>query len=134
MAARKTPSKGAKPDKIWSDALRRAVFRKSDTDKGKKRIEVMADKCARMAESGDMAAIREIGDRLDGKSPQYSEIAGAGGAPLTLVVETGVPARAMVDITPGSTDSIPIVTHGVTRDDDGNGKNNGVNGLDNEST
>ena len=105
MAARKTPSKGAKPDKIWSDALRRAVMRESDTDKGKKRIEVMADKCARMAEKGDMAAIKEIGDRLDGKSPQYSEIAGAGGAPLTLIVETGVPLRAVerVDTKPNGT-------------------------------
>ncbi len=107
MAARKTPSKGAKPDKIWSDALRRAVFRKSDTDKGKKRIEVMADKCARMAETGDMAAIREIGDRLDGKSPQYSEIAGAGGASLTLVVETGVPVRAAQEIEPPIIDMKP---------------------------
>ena len=134
MATRKNPGGGKGQDKIWSDALRRAVMRESDSDKAKKRIEVMADKCARMAETGDMAAIREIGDRLDGKSPQYSEISGAGGQPLTLVVETGVPARAMVDITPGSTDSIPIVTHSVTRDDDGDGKNNAVNGLDNEST
>ncbi len=107
MAARKTPSKGAKPDKIWSDALRRAVMRESDTDKGRKRIEVMADKCARMAENGDMAAMKEIGDRLDGKSPQYSEIAGKGGAPLQLIVETGVPPRAvdrpMVDAKPNGT-------------------------------
>ena len=70
-------------------------MRESDTDKGKKRIEVMADKCARMAESGDMAAIREIGDRLDGKPAQYSEIAGAGGEQLQLTVETGVPLRAV---------------------------------------
>jgi len=104
MAARNTPSKGAKPDKIWSDALRRAVFRKSDTVEGKKRIEVMADKCARMAETGDMAAIKEIGDRLDGKSPQYSEIAGAGGASLTLVVETGVPLREAQQIEPPTID------------------------------
>ncbi len=107
MAARKTPSKGAKPDKIWSDAIRRAVMRRSDSDKAKKRIEVMADKCARMAETGDMAAMKEIGDRLDGKSPQYSEIAGKGGAPLTLIVETGVPLRAveppMVDTGPNGT-------------------------------
>ena len=112
MAARKTPSKGAKPDKIWSDALRRAVMRRSDSDKAKKRIEVMADKCARMAETGDMAAIREIGDRLDGKSPQYSEIAGAGGTSLTLVVETGVPTRALdespiIDIKANGAEMLP---------------------------
>ncbi len=100
MAARKNPGGGKGQDKIWSDAIRLAVMRESDTDKGKKRIAVIADKCARMAETGDMAAIREIGDRLDGKSPQYSEIAGAGGASLTLVVETGVPVRAVQEIEP----------------------------------
>ncbi len=114
MAARKNPGGGKGQDKIWSDALRRAVMRESDTDKGKKRIEVMADKCARMAENGDMAAIKEIGDRLDGKSPQYSEIAGKGGAPLQLIVETGVPLRAVhqieppiIDIEPNGTEMLP---------------------------
>jgi len=97
MAARKNPGGGKGQDKQWSDALRRAVMRESDSDKGKKRIEVMADRCARMAETGDMAAIREIGDRLDGKSAQYSEIAGAGGASLQIVVETGVPARQQIE-------------------------------------
>ncbi len=102
MAARKNPGGGKGQDKIWSDALRRAVMRESDTDKGRKRIEVMADKCARMAENGDMAAIKEIGDRLDGKSPQYSEIAAKGGAPLQLIVETGVPLRAVAHRTRGA--------------------------------
>ncbi len=123
MAARKNPGGGKGQDKIWSDALRRAVMRESDTDKGKKRIEVMADKCARMAEGGDMAAIKEIGDRLDGKSPQYSEIAGKGGAPLTLVVETGVPLRAvqppMVDITPNAKrNDVVSKPNGITALDD----------------
>ncbi len=107
MAARKNPGGGKGQDKIWSDALRRAVMRESDSDKAKKRIEVMADKCARMAENGDMAAMKEIGDRLDGKSPQYSEIAGRDGTPLQLIVETGVPLRAverpMVDTKPNGT-------------------------------
>ena len=119
MAARKNPGGGKGQDKIWSDALRRAVMRESDTDKGKKRIEVMADKCARMAENGDMAAMKEIGDRLDGKSPQYSEISGRDGAPLQLIVETGVPLRAVdrptVDTKPNGTakngafDAIPAL-------------------------
>ena len=41
MAARKNPGGGKGQDKIWSDALRRAGLRESDTDKGRKRIEVM---------------------------------------------------------------------------------------------
>jgi hypothetical protein len=71
MAARKTPGGGKGQDKIWSDALRRAVMRISSTDpKKRKRIEVMADKCAQMAEAGDMQAMKEIGDRLEGKPAQ----------------------------------------------------------------
>ena len=107
MAARKNPGGGKGQDKIWSDALRRAVFRISDTDKSKKRIEVMADECARKAEGGDMAAMKEIGDRLEGKPAQYSEIGGKDGQPLTLVIETGVPARLppppIIDMRPNAT-------------------------------
>ncbi len=128
MAARKNPGGGKGQDKIWSDALRRAVMRESDigeddNGKAKKRIEVMADKCARMAETGDMAAIREIGDRLDGKSPQYSEIAGKDGQPLTLIIETGVPQRQQIepptiDIEPHGVETLPAPanTNGLADD------------------
>lgn len=56
------------------------------------------------------SALRELLDRGYGKPPQYSEIGSKGGAPLTLVIETGVPARAIeppVDITPDSTEIAP---------------------------
>ena len=42
----------------------------SADDKGIKRLRRIAEKCAWAAEQGDMQAIREIGDRLDGKAPQ----------------------------------------------------------------
>ncbi len=86
MAARKNPGGGKGQDKIWTDALRRAVMRASDSVKGKKRIEVSADKCSKMAEEGDMAAIREIGDRLDGKSAQAIELGGKGGKDLAFTI------------------------------------------------
>ena len=87
--------------------MRRAVNRESVLVKGSKRIEVMADKCSLLGEAGEPWAIKEIGDRLDGKPAQYSEISGKDGAPLMLVVETGVPTRAIeppVDITPERND------------------------------
>ncbi len=46
------------------------------------------------------AAWRELLDRGCGRPAQYTEVGGPGGAPLTLVVETGVPTRTMIDITP----------------------------------
>ncbi len=62
------------------------AVRASGTVKGKKRIEVIADKCSKMAEEGDMAAIREIGDRLDGKSAQEIELGGRDGKDLSFTI------------------------------------------------
>lgn len=69
----KSGNPGGRPkDKPWADALRQAVYRE-DAD-GKRRLLKIADQCAAAAESGDMAAIREIGDRLDGKPAQESTV------------------------------------------------------------
>ena len=56
-----------------------------------------------------LSACRELLDRGSGKPPQYSEIGSKGGAPLTLVIETGVPAREppIVNITPDTADIEP---------------------------
>lgn len=60
---------GGRPkDKPWADALRLVVNRE-DAD-GKRALMRIAEKCVASAESGDLQAIREIGDRLDGKVPQ----------------------------------------------------------------
>ena len=59
-------------DKPWSDALRLVVFR--DDEDGKRRLLKIAESCAMAAEAGDMAAIKEIGDRLDGKPAQESMV------------------------------------------------------------
>ena len=65
-----------KSDKIWRDALMIAAHRtQAETD------EVLADakapmlaraaaQCAWLAVSGDVAALKELGDRLDGKPKQ----------------------------------------------------------------
>lgn len=55
-------------DKPWAEALRLVVFR--DDLEGKRRLERIAERCAAAAEGGDMQAIKEIGDRLDGKPAQ----------------------------------------------------------------
>jgi len=55
-------------------------------------------------ETTRLAAWRELLDRGYGRPAQFSEIGTKGGAPLTLVIETGVPAREppTIDITPDS--------------------------------
>lgn len=69
MAARITPSTGVKSDKLWRDAIHRAVKRVEKGDKDK-RLEKLADKLVAVALEGDVSALKEIGDRLDGKPTQ----------------------------------------------------------------
>ncbi len=60
---------GRGTEKIWRDALLKAVKDKQDTGNGRK-LEAIAKALIDAAIDGDVAAIREIGDRLDGKAPQ----------------------------------------------------------------
>ena len=69
MAARKQPSKGGKPDKIWRDAIMRAVKRVQKGDKTQA-LERLADKLVQEGINGNVVALKEIGDRLDGRPPQ----------------------------------------------------------------
>lgn len=74
MAARKQPSRGGKPDKLWRDALMRAVKRAADGTKTK-RLEKLADKLVDEALAGNVVALKEIGDRLDGRPTQDLNVA-----------------------------------------------------------
>lgn len=74
-----TGNKNAVKNKPWEEALRRALL----ADNGQK-LRTIAERVIAKAEEGDMAAIREIGDRLDGKPTQA--ISGPDGEPL-------IPAR-----------------------------------------
>lgn len=75
MAARKTPSAGGKPDKFMRDALIVALHREAQNSEGRptKRLYLVADKLVEKATEGDVAAIREIFDRVDGKAIQPIE-------------------------------------------------------------
>jgi hypothetical protein len=89
LAARNTPSKGGKPDKIMRDALSLELARedKDPVDGLKaKRVRLIAKALIRKGMEGDVAAIREINDRMDGKVPQG--IAGPDGeSPATVILE-----------------------------------------------
>ena len=55
--------------------MQRAVNRRIGGKGGPKRLEVIADKCAEEAMNGEGWAVKEIGDRLDGKPVQGVELA-----------------------------------------------------------
>jgi hypothetical protein len=55
----------SKVNRLWAETIRRAVVQ-ADPEK----LRRIADKLLAMAEDGDIQAIKEVGDRLDGKPNQ----------------------------------------------------------------
>ena len=62
------PSGAPKRAKLWRDAINRAIKRREEKDP--QALEKLADKLIVQVEAGDIAAIREFGDRVDGKPAQ----------------------------------------------------------------
>jgi hypothetical protein len=60
---------GKPKDKPWADALRMVGYRDD-----RRKLLAIAEQCFTAAEGGDIQAMREIGDRLDGKPVQESEV------------------------------------------------------------
>lgn len=63
----------AKKAKIWEQAIKRALARMSNqnVDTG---LDKLADKLVAIAAQGDSWALKEIGDRIDGKAVQQVEL------------------------------------------------------------
>lgn len=74
MAGNPNP-KGSKPDKLIRDALMISLKREAKDAEGKltPKLMLMADALVAKALEGDVSAIREIGDRVDGKAIQAIE-------------------------------------------------------------
>ena len=91
MAAPNNP-KGAKSDKLWRDAIMRAVKRRMSGEGDPQALDKLASKCVDMGLEGDMQAIKEIGDRLDGR-PAQAIIGGDDDDPaVKMMIVTGVPS------------------------------------------
>jgi hypothetical protein len=85
LAARKTPG-NQWTDKAWRDAIRVAVLRAHEDPKKGKRLAALADALVDAGLEGDVPALREIGDRLDGKVAQALEHTGKDGAPIPVAL------------------------------------------------
>lgn len=81
MAARGRPTGSA--TKAWEDAVRKASHAIDPKAKMRK-LEQLANSLISAGLAGDVSALKEIGDRLDGKVPQAMEHAGKGGGPLVV--------------------------------------------------
>ena len=64
--ANRTNIVGAKSDKMWRHAIMRAVNRVANDGKTK-HLDILALRLIKAGAEGDVSALREIGDRLDGK-------------------------------------------------------------------
>lgn len=62
---------GKKLDSHWRDAIWRAV---NETDGNEKKLHKLAKQLVANGLSGDVSALREIGDRLDGKPRQETDV------------------------------------------------------------
>lgn len=75
--------------KDWAEALRRAVHRESAGKGSPKWLDVIANRVVEAAADGDAQAFKEIGDRLDGKPKQQTEVSGPDGEALPLSISVG---------------------------------------------
>jgi hypothetical protein len=76
-------SRGQQRDKPFRDALRMEIAAAGSDHKALRSVaKALIDK----ATTGDVQAIREIGDRLDGKPAQAIEHSGGDGGPLQISI------------------------------------------------
>lgn len=78
-------NKNSAKGRIWHDAIRRALARR---EKGKPdKLNRLADALITEALDGDIQALKEFGDRIDGKVPQGIEGPGENGEHIVNVIE-----------------------------------------------
>ena len=83
MGAPKGHTNSSKENRVWGKTVKKLAVQEDY-----KRIHRVAEALFRKAEDGDVAAIKELGDRIDGKAQQ--EITGSSDAPITVIVKTGI--------------------------------------------
>ena len=91
-------NQNAAKSKIWHAAIMRALeARTKSRIDGKQQIDALAEKLLDLVEQGDLPALKEFGDRLDGK-PAQAIIGGADDDPPIKAHHTveyiGAPATA----------------------------------------
>ena len=113
---------GRASNKEWRDAIRKAVHeRRVTTDDGKtekiKSITLLARKLVTKALDGDVTAMKEIGDRLDGKPKQSVDLSGVARIKRIerVIVQPALQdaAAEAIDITPAPVHSISGISEGV---------------------
>lgn len=61
---------GGRRARLWRGAIERAVLKPSSGKVDLQRLDALAEALCMAGEAGDIVALKEIGDRIDGKVPQ----------------------------------------------------------------
>ncbi len=78
-------NKNAANAKIWNAAIKRALERRTASRvDGLLEIDALAEKLLDAVASGDLAALKEFGDRIDGKAAQSVAVTGEDGGPMKI--------------------------------------------------
>jgi hypothetical protein len=86
-------NRNAAKGRIWCDAVKKALEKRDGGHNAalEQLANVLIDKCL----SGDVPALKELGDRLEGKVMQRLEISGEDGNPITIQRVERVITRAI---------------------------------------
>ena len=83
MSAPKGNKNSSKENRVWGKTIKKLAIQEDY-----KRIHKVAEALFRKAEDGDISAIKELGDRIDGRAQQT--ISGDSDSPITVIVKTGI--------------------------------------------
>lgn len=73
----------------WRHAIKRSLSRFSEKDY-RSGLDLLADEFVKAAANGDSWALKELGDRMDGKPTQSHQLSGPDGGPLNGVITVDV--------------------------------------------
>lgn len=92
MAAPKGNQNAVKGNR-WADAINRALEKRSRVAQVEA-IDELAERLLEKCDEGDMTALKELGDRLDGKAHQSISGPGGGNIPLGIDVNYVKPSTS----------------------------------------
>jgi hypothetical protein len=98
MAGAPKGNQNGRKGKVWFDALRKEVVQRDA-------LAAIATKVVDAALAGELWAIQEIGNRLDGKPAQAVEVSGPDGDPIQLSDTTSAELDARISALKGQLES-----------------------------